>query len=66
MTTNGTSLWVGGQFSVVNGVGQQGLTSFKPVGTGMAPNAEPVSAIAAAPPAPSSSISRRVNIWFLP
>lgn len=37
MTTDGTNLWVGGDFKKVNGGGQQGITRFTPTGPGAAP-----------------------------
>ncbi|NOL38980.1 fibronectin type III domain-containing protein [Kribbella sandramycini] len=35
--TGGTDLWVGGDFTTVNGAGQQGLTRFTNLGNGAAP-----------------------------
>ncbi|TCO52059.1 beta-propeller uncharacterized protein DUF5122 [Kribbella antiqua] len=35
--TGGTDLWVGGDFTTVNGVGQQGLARFTNLGSGAAP-----------------------------
>jgi hypothetical protein len=35
--TGGTDLWVGGDFTKVNGAGQQGLTRFTNLGTGAKP-----------------------------
>ncbi len=41
MTTDGTNLWVGGQFSQINGKAQQGVTRFMNAGTRAAPKAIP-------------------------
>ncbi len=49
MTTDGTTLWVGGEFTAVNGVAQRGLTRFTPGGKGAAPAAATLTATSPAP-----------------
>jgi hypothetical protein len=44
LATDGTSLFVGGQSTTVNGVPQQGLTRFTPGGTGLSPTTPVVTA----------------------
>jgi hypothetical protein len=57
MASSGTDLWVGGDFSKVNGVGQQGLTRFTNA-TGGAKPATP------AAPAANSPASNKVGLSF--
>ncbi|MFF0271246.1 fibronectin type III domain-containing protein [Kribbella sp. NPDC004536] len=53
-TSGGSDLWVGGDFTTVNGAGQQGLTRFTNLGPGAAP-------LRPAAPTLSSTAAHRVN-----
>ncbi len=49
MTTDGTSLFVGGQFTKIGGLPQRGLTRFSPSGNGATATASALTATSAAP-----------------
>ncbi|MFC0624470.1 fibronectin type III domain-containing protein [Kribbella deserti] len=55
MATGGADLWVGGDFTTVNGKGQQGLTRFTGLGNGVAP-VKPVK------PSVTTPTTRRVDV----